>query len=71
MNYSIPVKRRSGCQLKSSGTEVWKAAAIPLAVFVDMLAFNIMTPRIADDYNYSFCWASDQRLLPYPISLTQ
>lgn len=61
MSHSSPAKNKIGFRLGGSA-ELLNTALIPLAVFVFMLIFNIMTPLIADDFNYSFSWATNRRV---------
>ena len=37
-------------------------ALLALAVFVLILAFTLLSPLVADDYNYAFSWAEDKRI---------
>lgn len=45
-----------------SRAEKMKTAAVLLSVFVLMLLLNIHTPLMMDDYDYSFSWATGERL---------
>lgn len=36
-----------------------------LCIFIVMFTFNCMTPLVADDFNYSFSWATDQRITSF------
>ena len=35
---------------------------LTLAVFMLVLAFTLLSPLVADDYNYAFSWAEDKRV---------